>query len=335
MPYADATANVFSNSTLYIPNYASSNYKPLSSDGSAENNATFSRLGLTSHLWSNTAAISSIALTPQDGSFVQYSTFYLYGISSNTTTQNTTVPYANGGDIITTDGSYWYHAFISSGVITPLKELSADVLCIAGGGGGGQYQSGGGGAGGLLYFASQSLTAQAYTVTVGAGGAMATVGSDSQFGALTLVKGGGRGADTINTTGGTGGSGGGGGAGVAPTSPGGSATSGQGNNGGDGNNSAPAYGAGGGGGAGVVGTAGTSSAGGNGGDGVNTYSAFASATSTGVSGYYAGGGGGGAYNWTGTNTGGAGGGQAQGSQGATPWSGAPDPDGGGGLRCGD
>ena len=113
-------------------------------------------------------------------------------------------PKATGGTI-TSDASYWYHTFTGNGTFTPLQSLTADILVIAGGGGGGinQYGNtigGGGGAGGLLYFSSQSLTATGYTCTIGGGGsanttgAAGTNGSDSQFGALTLVKGGGRGA---------------------------------------------------------------------------------------------------------------------------------------------
>lgn len=78
-----ATANVFSNAELYIPNYAGSTYKSSSSDGVAENNATAVGLALAANLWSNTAAITSITLTPSTGSnFLQYSSASLYGISN-------------------------------------------------------------------------------------------------------------------------------------------------------------------------------------------------------------------------------------------------------------
>jgi hypothetical protein len=77
------TANTFSNIEFYIPNYASSNYKSYSSDSVTENNATASYADLVAGLWSNTAAITSIKMTPGAGNFVQYSTFYLYGISKS------------------------------------------------------------------------------------------------------------------------------------------------------------------------------------------------------------------------------------------------------------
>lgn len=318
------TASVFSNQEIYIPNYTSANYKSMSLDGVTENNATTSYTYLEAQLWSATAAITSIGLVAGgSGSFTQYSTFSLYGISSNTSTQNTSVPSATGGDVITTDGTYWYHAFKYSGTFTPLKALTADCLVVAGGGGGNTGAAGGGGAGGLLPFTSQSFATSAYTVTVGAGGAGDATGSDSQLGSLTLVKGGGVGG---GTTGGTGGSGGGGGGGSGTS--GGAATSGQGNAGGAGANLAyPLDAGGGGGGKGAAGAVGTSATGGAGGAGTNTYSTWASATSTGVSGYYAGGGGG--YGRTTSGAGGSGGGGAcSTSAGATP--GTANTGGGGG-----
>ncbi len=78
-----STASTFSNAELYIPNYAGSNNKSSSVDGVSENNATASNMALTANLWSDSAAITSIKLTPAGGgNFVQYSTAYLYGISN-------------------------------------------------------------------------------------------------------------------------------------------------------------------------------------------------------------------------------------------------------------
>ena len=77
------TANTFSNSEVYIPNYAGSTNKSWSSDSVTENNATAAYQLLNAGLWSNTAAITSIAITNGNGSFTQYSTFYLYGISKS------------------------------------------------------------------------------------------------------------------------------------------------------------------------------------------------------------------------------------------------------------
>ena len=75
------TASTFASSDIYIPNYAGSNYKSLSVDTVQENNATAVTTEMLANLWSNTAAITSIVLAQVSGSFVQYSTFYLYGIS--------------------------------------------------------------------------------------------------------------------------------------------------------------------------------------------------------------------------------------------------------------
>ena len=304
---ANATSSTFSNCELYFPNYTSSNYKSFSAETATENNGTTALLQMNAELWSNTAAITSITLTSQNGNFVEFSTFYLYGIS-NSSTQNTSVPYASGGDIIRTDGTYWYHAFKYSGSFTPLKNLTADVLVVAGGGGGGFRIGGGGGAGGTVAYSAQSLTTQNYNCTIGAGGAggtggAAVQGGNSQFGALTALVGGGAGGSGISDNGTTGGSGGGGGNGYS----GKTGTSGQGNTGGNGGGAN--IGGGGGGGVSSAGSAGGNGAngGGNGGSASNTWSSWLSATSLGVSGYIAGGGGGGGYSAGAGGTSGGGG----------------------------
>ena len=79
-----ATANTFSNCSLYIPNYAGSANKSFSADLTAENNTTGTNMQLVAQLWSNTSAITSLVFTPRYGSnFVQYSSFYLYGIKNS------------------------------------------------------------------------------------------------------------------------------------------------------------------------------------------------------------------------------------------------------------
>jgi hypothetical protein len=326
---ASQTANAFASTDIYIPNYAStSTYKSVSIDNVTEQNATSATAALTAALWSSNSAITSIYFQVGNGAsnFAEFSTFYLYGISKSST-QNESIPYASGGDVIATDGTYWYHAFKSSGSFTPTKNISADVLVIAGGGGGGSGHGGGGGAGGVLAFTSQSLIkSTSYTCLVGAGGAGGlpdysqggVSGSNSQFTSLTATIGGGGGGSYNNALGTNGGSGGGGGGGPSSNLAGKTGTSGQGNTGGDGTSNGTAGNGGGGGGKGAVGSnasgAGSGSgSGGNGGTGVNTVtnwgalSAALTSTATGVSGYIAGGGGGGAWQATG-GTGGAGGG---------------------------
>jgi hypothetical protein len=76
------TANSFSNSEVYIPNYAGSTNKSLSVDIVNETNGTVVTQLLLAGLWSNTAAITSISILPGAGSFVQHSTAYLYGVSN-------------------------------------------------------------------------------------------------------------------------------------------------------------------------------------------------------------------------------------------------------------
>ena len=77
------TASTFGNAEFYIPNYAGSNNKSISSDAVTENNATAADMLLGAGLWSNTSAITSITLTPSSGNFVQYSTATLYGIKNS------------------------------------------------------------------------------------------------------------------------------------------------------------------------------------------------------------------------------------------------------------
>jgi hypothetical protein len=337
-----ATASTFSNSELYVPNYAGSTNKSSSMDAVVENNATAAQQFLNANLWSNSAAITSITLTPEAGNFVQYSTFYLYGVAKLGTTP-AIVPYATGGDIIDTDGTYWYHTFLSSGTFTPQKSLSCDYLVVAGGGGGGTGTLGldvgaGGGAGGLRSTVTAtggggslesklSLGTSAYTVTIGAGGAANTSGSNSVFSTITST-GGGRGAgnNTISD-GASGGSGGGGrGSGGGTGINGGAGTSNQGYAGGSGSSAAQSYGGGGGGGANAIGGGGSGTAGGNGGNGVAT-------SITGSSVTYGGGGGGGtgAYSTAGTpGTGGTGGGGAGGQSATAGTAGTANTGGGGG-----
>ena len=79
----NSTTSTFSNIEFYIPNYTSSNYKSFSGDGVMENNSSTAYATLSASLWSNTAAITSITIVLQNASFVQYSTFYLYGIKNS------------------------------------------------------------------------------------------------------------------------------------------------------------------------------------------------------------------------------------------------------------
>lgn len=78
------TASVFSSHNIYIPNYTGSNNKSVSSDAVLENNSTTDYvLALGAGLWSQTAAITSVELYPESGSYVQYSSASLYGIKNS------------------------------------------------------------------------------------------------------------------------------------------------------------------------------------------------------------------------------------------------------------
>ena len=339
-----ATASVFGSTEIYIPNYTSANNKSLSVDSVSENNGSEAYQDLLANLWANTAAITSISIfSNNSANFVQYSTATLYGVANVPAAGNAK---ATGG-IITYDDTYVYHTFPWSGTFTPLTSLTADYLVVAGGGGGGSYGGGGGaggtrctvgatGGGGSLESAL-SLTATAYTVTVGAGGAKSpsglqdgVSGSNSVFSTITSTGGGGGGgsAGYGGNPGLNGGCGGGGGINAlsATTEAGGTASpSGQGYGGGTGVGSTSNDRAGGGGGgANAVGANGSGDDGGNGGNGITT---SISGTST----IYAGGGGGGTdgrgASPTG-GTGGTGGGGAGGTAGGT--SGTANRGGGGG-----
>lgn len=82
-PTNNLTASTFGNSELYIPSYTSSNFKPLSLAGVTENNASGNLIFLVTGLWSSSSAVDRVTITDLSGSFVQYSTAYLYGIKNS------------------------------------------------------------------------------------------------------------------------------------------------------------------------------------------------------------------------------------------------------------
>lgn len=84
MPAANATSNTFSSVELYIPNYAKSTNKSISTDGVGENNGTSGAIiGITAASSTITSAISQIDIFGDGtGNIVQYSTAYLYGVKN-------------------------------------------------------------------------------------------------------------------------------------------------------------------------------------------------------------------------------------------------------------
>jgi len=327
-----AGTNVFSNTDLYIPNYAGNKPKVILADSATEKNASIAYITLSSVVQANSSPVTSLTLSGLGGTLQQHSTFTVYGIKNVRQTVGNSIK-ATGGNIIF-DGTYVTHTFNSTGAFTPTQPLVADVLTIAGGGCGGGGNGGGGGAGGLVYSPLQTLATSSYAITIGAGGSggltnnRGPAGSNSQFGALTAaIGGGGGGGFDTNSTGGNGGSGGGGG---SYSSTGGSLAGGtgsQGNNGGTGfNPGGYPYHGGGGGGAGAAGANATSLVCGNGGIGALYFGS-----------YYAGGGGGGGDLGSGTTTfgtGGNGGGGVGGSPQGSASNGTINTGGGGGGEGG-
>lgn len=81
--YSSTLANSFSNSELYIPNYASSNNKTLSGDTVISDNSISWSLFMTAGIKTETAAITSLTIAPViDTLILQHSTFTLYGIKN-------------------------------------------------------------------------------------------------------------------------------------------------------------------------------------------------------------------------------------------------------------
>lgn len=77
-----STANTFSSTEFYIPNYTSSAQKSISNESVQETNASTAYMGLMANLWTGTSAITSIKVFAQGGNFLQYTTAYLYGVSN-------------------------------------------------------------------------------------------------------------------------------------------------------------------------------------------------------------------------------------------------------------
>lgn len=82
---AATTSNTFANIEVYIPNYAGSTNKPISSTSANEDNsAGNNEIDAIAGLWSSTNAITSITLLPNTGpNFVSGSRFDLYGIKNS------------------------------------------------------------------------------------------------------------------------------------------------------------------------------------------------------------------------------------------------------------
>src|SRR5210317_666931 len=136
------------------------------------------------------ATDGTLSGTIDSGATVQQYTFTVQAATSagNSTRQfkGTVQAALPSGGTITTYGSapseYRVHTFTSSGTWTVNETLTGvDWLVVAGGGGGGGggAAGGGGGAGGMIEQTGQTVSAQSYTVTVGAGGGYNSGGEGS------------------------------------------------------------------------------------------------------------------------------------------------------------
>ena len=269
------------------------------------------------------------------------------------------------GGTITTCGDFKIHSFTGPGTFTvscagnPIGSNKVDSLLVAGGAGGGGNLAGGGGAGGVVLLSScnaPTITASAFPITVGGGGAAQPANSCGNNGSnttglsLTAIGGGTSGPASTGAAGTPGGSGGGaaggssasiscGGTATQPTQPGNSGTHGFGSNGGNrtpAGQSANGGGAGGGGGSAVGSNMPGSGPGGPGGSGKDATPIFGASPKPfygPTSGVYAGGGGGGANPGCG-GTGGSGGGGAGGNYPGAGTAGVTNTGGGGGGGSG-
>ncbi len=79
------TANTFGVAEVYIPNYAGTTKKPISSISAQENNDATAYMYATAHLADLTSAITTINIdTPPSGqNYMAGSSFYLYGIKNS------------------------------------------------------------------------------------------------------------------------------------------------------------------------------------------------------------------------------------------------------------
>lgn len=233
-----------------------------------------------------------------------------------TLTNSTTLSTLTGADVTTAAGDVSAWLFDGTNWLCLLYRKAAPDYTInylvVGGGGGGSL--GGGGAGGYQAASTTITSGNAYTITVGAGGAANSVGGNSSISGVATAYGGGLGGKYDGNTGlqpgGPGGSGGGGGGNpfAASNMPGGSAYPSQGYAGGYGytDGGATANGGGGGGSA----SAGTNaSSGGSGVGGAGTSNSISGASVTYAVGGSPGGGAGAA------NTGNGGGSSAAGGSG--------------------
>lgn len=78
---ASSTTNIFSNATIYVPNYTSSSAKFASIDAVSENNGATAYQGITGMYYSAvTSPVTSLSIGAAGQTMIQYSSASLYGI---------------------------------------------------------------------------------------------------------------------------------------------------------------------------------------------------------------------------------------------------------------
>ena len=109
----------------------------------------------------------------------------------------------------------WYIDFLTSGILTLNRKVTADIHCVGGGGSGAarvisNYGSGGGGGGYVRTVFAAEVNPGTYTITIGAGGNSVTStgstgsngndGGTSSFGSICSAEGGKGGKYRTGTT---------------------------------------------------------------------------------------------------------------------------------------
>ena len=76
-----STSNTFGTADVYIPNYSDSTNKTATIDSTGENNSAENYTQIIYARWADNSAITSLSVQPVSGTFLQYSTATLYGIT--------------------------------------------------------------------------------------------------------------------------------------------------------------------------------------------------------------------------------------------------------------
>ena len=184
-------------------------YKPhitgvLTSGNAADDSFLRNHLGRVYYSSLHYAGLDHLITDAVDSSFRTIS-MTPTGLYEGTASTAASYMVATGGTI-TTDGDYKVHTFNSSATftVTTLGDIATvRYLVVAGGGAGGGTGGGGGGAGGYKTATGFSVSATAYSITVGGGGVGSSStqggsGGNSVFSSITSTGGGGGGGNFLS-----------------------------------------------------------------------------------------------------------------------------------------